>query len=79
MVINHVHDDVHTQLLFDGLHHGTKLFDAGSAFGIGSVRTFRHRVVERVITPVIGVSLCHIAIQFLHLRVVLAVILFQFF
>ena len=75
VVIYHVHDHVHPQILLDRLNHGTELFDARRAFRIGRVGSFRNRVVERIVAPVIGVGLRHQRIQRLYLRIILAIAL----
>ena len=77
MVVHDIHNDVHAQILLDCLNHGAKLFDARRAFRIGRVRTFRHRIVERIVTPVIGVGLRHQGVQRLNLRIVLTIALLQ--
>ena len=77
MVVHDIHNDVHAQILLDRLNHGAKLFDASRPFRIGRVRTFRHRIVERIVTPVIGVGLRHQGVQRLNLRIVLAIALLQ--
>ena len=77
VVVHHVHNDVHSQILLDRLNHGAELFNARRAFRIGGVGSFRYRVVERIVAPVIGVGLRHQRIQRLHLRVILAVVLLQ--
>ena len=77
VVVDHVHNDVHPQILLDRLNHGAELFDARRAFRIGRVGSFRNRVVERIVAPVVGVGLRHQRIQRLHLRIILAIALLK--
>ena len=73
MVVDHVHHHVHADVLLDGLDHFAELQDALAALGVGGVGAFRGGVVVGVITPVEGVDAAQIAVELLHLRVLLAV------